>query len=339
MEKKRIILLIIGLILIIGPFFLNFYSVYKLISVALGILLIDIFLATKSKTNIFLLIYLPIILVLLTYSIDYIKTYTLKLSPIYVLENKINDDVSIYNSIFYRVFKCQNEYIFDNDYEKNFACSPTMLENIDINKLLNEPEESFHEYKNDFIKITGKISKINGNTSIELREYTIQDNAINGYVKFNETSKLTVNLKNINISNYKIYDYITVVGLLENFNKDSMELSLTSSIIEKNDLYDKYDFQVILSNNCDNSIKEYTDNFYTKCIENIYLDYKIDKYELSYALKDGKITLEEIINNSEIREIDNKKLYKLEKFNILSCSENKNILLNNNEVDYSLCDE
>lgn len=339
MKKKRIIFCIFSLCLIIIPFFINVYSIYKIISVCLGIILLDIFFATNKKIHLFLLIYLPLLLLIFTYGIDYIKTYTLHLRPIYVFENKINDNVSVYNSLFYRVYKCGSKEIFDNNYEKNYMCDTELIEKIDINKLLNEPKESFKKHKNNFIKVEGKISKISGTSSIEMKAYTDVEEQLNGYVKFDETSKLIINLDGIDVSNYKIYDYITVVGLLDSFDKKNNTLNLIDIKIEENNLYSEYDIHIIESNECEKTPKEYIDNYSLYCIENIYLDYKVDKYELSYALKDKKITMEEILKNTEVLEKDNYKVYKHEKFNVLSCSEEKNIIFNKNEkIDYSLCE-
>jgi len=340
MSKRKIILIIVSLFLIIGPFFINIYSFYKLISIILGIILLDVSFTINKKINIFLLFYLPILLLIFTYALDYIKTYTLDLSPIYIIENKINDNVSIYNSLFYRVIKCNDEYIFDNQYKKNFVCDSSLIKEININKLLNEPEESYKEYKKDFIKVTGKISKISGTSSFLMQAYTEVEGRLNGYVKFNETSSLKINTFGIDISNYRVYDYITIIGYLDEYNKKEQELILTNVKVEENNIYDRFDIQVIESSECNNNLKEYASDLYSYCIENVYLDYKVDKYELSYAIKDKKIIFDELKNMGELETIDNIKLYKLEKFNILECSNEKNILINKNgRLDYSLCEE
>lgn len=338
MKKKKIILIIISLFLMILPFFINVYSIYRLILVCFGITLLDVSFAINKKNNIFLLIYLPIVFLIFTYSIDYIKTYALDLKPIFIFENKINNKVSIYNSLFYRIYKCENEYYFDNNYEKNFTCNPDLIENIDINKLLNEPKNSFKEYKNDFIKVTGKISKIVGTSSIEMQAYNLVEGELNGYVKFNETSKLIINLNGIDVSNYKIYDYITVVGLLNSYDDNINKLTLIDTVLEEKELYNEYTIHIIENDN--EEIKEYVNNIYLYGIDNIYLDYNVDKYELSYVIKDKKITLDELIRNSEIIEEDNIKTYKLDKFNVISCNEEKNIIINKNiKLDYSICEE
>lgn len=337
--KKKVFLIIFSIVLIIVPFFINVYSIYRLISVCLGITLLDISLITVKKPRIFLLIYLPILLLIFTYSIDYMKTYILDLRPIFVIKNKINNNVTIYNSLFYRIYKCGEDEYFDNNYEKNFMCKTNLIEETDINILLNDPKISFKEHKNDFIKVVGKISKISGTSSIEMQAYTEVEDKLNGYVKFNETSKLIINLDGLDISNYKIYDYITLVGLLDSYDKKTNTLSLTDIKIEENNLYSEYDIHVIESSSCTKELKEYVNNYYLYCLENIYLDYKVDKYELSYALKDKKITMDELLKDTLVEEIDNIKVYKNEKFNILSCNENKNIIINKNEkIDYSLCE-
>ena len=339
MKKFEKILLIIGLILIIIPYFINIYTIFKLISLLLGIIIIAIVLIINKKINIFLALYLPILLLIFTYAIDYLKVAFLDLSPIYVLENKTNEQVSTYNSLFYRIIKCNKKYIFDDKYNISFPCDTSLIANIDINKLLNEPKEQYHKYHHDFIKVTGKISKINGNSSIEMQAYIATDKTINGYVEFNNTSKLKIMLKNINTNNYKIYDYVTFVGFLSGYKENSNELILTNTKLEENNLYDDYDLQVIESSNCNNEIKLYQDNLYTYCIDNVFINYKVDKYELSYVLKDKKIELQDLLKNSNYIEEENYKIYNLEKFKILECSPNKSILINNKEkVDYSLCE-
>ncbi len=338
MKNKKIIILIVSLILIIVPFFINVFTILKLISLVLGIMLLDVYFIMRKKMNLFWLIYLPILLLVFTYSLDYIKTYVFDVSPIYILENKINKDVSIYNSLFYRIYKCKDEYIFDNEYQMNFACDTNLMDDMDINTILAEPRATYQKYSHKFIKVTGKISKIIGKSKIEMQEYTTSDKDVNGYVKFNDASKLVIYLNEEELKNYKIYDYITVVGLLDNFKKSNEELTLINTKVEDNDLYSHYTLEVIESNACDNSLKEYTDNFYTVCIDDVFVNYDVGNYELDYVLKDGKFTFADLIKDGQVRKENNYNVYELDKFNILACN-NKNILLKKDlEIDYSLCD-
>ncbi len=339
MKKRRLFFIIFSLLLIIIPFFINVYNIFRLLIVILGIILLDLSLVIDKKKHIFLLLYLPIVLLVLVYSVDYIHTYMWNLKSIFVLENKINNKVSVYNSLFYRVYKCDNEYIFDNNYEKNFACSEELLDQIDINIFLNEPIESYKKYKNDFVKIYGKISKIVGKSTIELQDYNVTDNSINGYVDFKDTSKLTINVYDEDISLYRIYDYIEVIGRVDSINKDNNEIILEDTKIIDNKLYDNYTLEVILKDKCDNTLTKYSDDTYTKCIQNIYLDYGVNKYELSYVLKTGKVKLDNILSNAKVEEDKGVKIYILDKFKIMECN-NKKIFLNKDErEDYSWCEE
>ncbi len=340
MKNKRIIILIVSLLLMIIPFFLNIFTIFKLISLIIGIILFDVYFIIGKKMNLFWIIYLPILLLVFTYSLDYMKTYILDVSPIYILENKINNKVSIYNSLFYRIYKCEDKYIFDNEYKMNFACDTKAIDNLDINTLLAVPNTTYKKYKHDFIKVTGKISKIVGKSKLEMQSYIQESKDINGYVKFNEGSKLIIYLNEEELQSYKIYDYITVVGLLDNFNKKDEELTLINPKVEKNDLYNNFTLEVIESKNCEHDLKEYTDKFYTLCLDNVYVNYEVDKYELAYVLKDGKITMADLIKDASVKNENNYHLYELEKFNILSCQNDKNILMNKDlEGDYSLCEE
>ena len=70
MNKKAIIFIIIGTFFIIIPFFFNTYNIIRLISVLLGIVLITISLIFKENKNIYLIIIVPLILIVLTYSLD-----------------------------------------------------------------------------------------------------------------------------------------------------------------------------------------------------------------------------------------------------------------------------
>lgn len=214
------------------------------------------------------------------------------------------------------------------------------LDNIDINMLLNEPKETYKKYHHQFIKVTGKISKISGNSAITLQAYIKDDNEINGHVVFNETSKLTIYVNGLDVSNYRIYDYITITGFLSDYVAKKQELILTKCSLEENPLYDKYEIQLTESRECNNYIKKYFDNLYTYCVDNIYLDYKVDKYELSYALKDQKISLESLYIGAKYKLENGYKIYELEKLNILLCDENKQIIFNKHKkMNYSFCKE
>lgn len=339
MKKK--IFYTIGLIFMIIPFFINVYSIFRLVSLLCGIIIILLtFNNFKStKFNILIFIYLGFILFVNTYCIDYLLASFLDYYPIYTYRYKSNENVKVYNSIFYRVYDCKGSLVFDNNYSKEYACNTSLIESDDINKVLSDKKAYYKNNHDKFVKITGKVSKINGNSSIELRSFVIdEDNTLNGYVVFDKNSQLDIMINNkMDVSHYKIYDYITVIGRVDRLMNNT--ITLADVVIEENDLYEDYTLSVIEPTEC-NEIKEYVDGYYTYCISNIYLDYGIDKYELSYALKDKKITFDNLKRKYlKLEEQEDLDLYYFEKFNILVCNENKKIILNKNSVEtYSFCE-
>ena len=280
----------------------------------------------KKKRSIFLIILVPLIILVVSLGLDTLLVYKLRYVPIFSLQVKSNKDVKTYNSLFYRVYDCKKDLILDYGYNKNYACSNDLLETISVNKFLQDSKASFKEYKNKFVRINGKVSKISGNEVIEMAEYTKSDDVLNGYVNFNLSNSLKVLTKD-DLSKYRIYDYIDVVLI-------------------PSGLYDSYSFEIINNNDnkLSNLVKE-KDYYYYK-ISSINIKYDQDNiYELSYVLIDERIKYEDLVKNVEFESIKDKedkeiaKKYSLEKFNILECSNNKKIFVNKSvNVNSNICD-
>ena len=130
----------------------------------------------------------------------------------------------------------------------------------------------------------------------------------------------------INVSKQTLYKY------------ENNTIYMDNVVIENKELYSNYKLSIIEPTSCD-GLQEYTEHYYTYCLANIYVDYGIDKYELSYALKDKKITFDNLKNNYlTIEEKDEMDLYTLENFKILVCNEEKIILLNKEtKNEYNIC--
>ena len=121
MKKSTVVLLIIGIILLIIPFCLSEYSLARIIILALGIFLITLSFVFLKRKNIFLIIILPIILICLSYAVDTFLFYKFDKIPIYVYEVSSSDKVKVYNSLFYRIFDCNDSLILDYGYKKNIS--------------------------------------------------------------------------------------------------------------------------------------------------------------------------------------------------------------------------
>lgn len=343
MKKRLIWLLGIGLTLMIVPFIINKYSIFRVISLVIGVILIEVCFCLKKKRNIFLVILIPVLLFTMSYGVDVLLAFKLKYVPIYSYVIKSSDKMKTYNSFFYRVYDCNNNLNLDYGYRSSYVCNNELLDIISINKFLQDPKDSFNEYKNKFVRIYGKISRISGNESIELAAYTKSEEVLNGYVNFN--LDYTLNIKTTDdLSKYRIYDYIDVIGRVDLLKDNTITLIDTKLI--PSDIYNDYSFEIVNNNDekLSNLIKE--KGYYYYGINSLNVKYDQDNiYELSYVLQDEKLTFDDLVDDMDFKIISNKdeeevaKVYNLEKFNVIECSNNKKIVANkNNKVNSDICE-
>ena len=343
MKKRLIVLLGLGLTLMIVPFLINIYSIFRIISLVLGIILITVSLCLKKKRNIFYIILVPLIMLVFSYGIDTLLFYTLKRVPVFSYAIKSSDKMRTYNSFFYRVFDCNGNLTLDYGYTKNYVCSNDCLDTININSFMQDAEESFKKYHHKFVHIYGKISKITGNENIELASFTESNNTLNGYVNFNLNNILIVNTEE-NLSKYRIYDYVDVYGKVTSINDG--KITLTNTKLVASDIYDTYSFEIIASddNKLTNLVKE--KDYYYYGLNTINVKYDGDNiYELSYLLTDDRFKFDDLIQDKEYEvfkndeDVEIAKKYKLEKFDLLECSNGKKIVANSkSKANQSICD-
>lgn len=343
MKKRLIVLLGLGLTLMIVPFLINIYSIFRIISLILGIILITVSLCLKKKRNIFYIILVPLIMLVFSYGIDTLLFYTLKRVPVFSYAIKSSDKMRTYNSFFYRVFDCDGDLTLDYGYTKNYVCSNDCLDAININSFMQDAEESFKKYHHKFVHIYGKISKITGNENIELASFTQGDDTLNGYVNFNLNNILIVNTEE-NLSKYRIYDYVDVYGKVTSINDG--KITLTNTKLVASDIYDTYSFEIIASddNKLTNLVKE--KDYYYYGLNTINVKYDGNNiYELSYLLTDDRFKFDDLIKGKEYEvfkndeDVEIAKKYKLEKFDLLECSNGKKIVANSkSKANQSICD-
>lgn len=330
---KKVYLLIIGILLCIAPYCVNTYTMFRLIVISIGMILLIISYAIYEKKHLLLLLILPLLLVACTYTIDHILVSKLKRIPIYAYQIKSSDAVRTYNSFAYRVFDCDGTTTFDYGYKKNFLCEASTLEAMSVNDFLKEATENIKKYEEKFIKVKGKISKISGRDTIELSLYEEEINGLNGHVKFDASSILRIKT-DADLSDLRIYDEFSVIGRVESKRqeKDSTIINLVDTLLLPNKDYKEYEFKVIENNN--QGLKDYVKdkNIFLYGLDNIYVIYKnYAKYELSYAITDTRIIVDDLIKEKEPKIIKNEleeeiaQIYELEDFNIFKY-DNKIIL-------------
>ena len=334
MKKLNIVLSIIGFALIIIPFFICKYSIYRLVSTVLGLIIVSLVNIIYHKQLVLRIIFIPIILFTITYITDYFVMNIFNSYPIMAIKYTSSEKVRTYNSFIYRLYDCDNNLIVDNNYKLNYACSIDLLEPININDFLNN-SLVYSVYAHKFVFIEGKINTIIGNSSLVLNSYTKEDNNINGYVTFNNNQKLIIDDLNIDITKLHIYDDIKIIGLVSSYQaKDSTtEIHLKDAIVIYSDVYDEYD--LIVESNFNYEKVLILDNIYYYGINNIYYKYSEDNiYELSYLLNDKRETIDNIINNLEYITTDNENIvYFLNDFNLIKCS-NDYIFVNKYAYNY-----
>ena len=346
MKKKSVVLLVIGIILLIIPFIFSTYNLIRLIVLAIGIFLITLSFIFHENKNIYLVILTPIILIFLSYAIDTFLFYKFNRIPLFVYELKSSKSVSTYNSLFYRIYECDDDLILDYGYKKNYVCNENDLKVIDINTFLNDSNKTYQEYKGKFVKITGKISKLSGAESIELSSYKESTDSLNGYVSFNNNYILRI-FVNENLNNYRIYDDITIIGRVESIIDENgiSIINLVDAKLIPNNTYKTFTYEIVNSNDKNLLSLVSEQNYYLYGISNLNVRYANNTiYELSYLITDDRITLDDIIGNYSATNFYDEsrnlvaKGYELEKFNVLVCENDRKIIANKNfELNSNLC--
>ena len=350
-NKKSIIIVIIGLLLIGVGFFIHLTNRYRLVLITIGFItqIVGMVIYRKKK-----LILIPILVLIFASSlviIDYLLVANFNRLPVLAIRNTISSNTKIYNGAFYRVWKCNiadKEMYIDKYYKSNFYCNSKELQTIDINDFLLHFEKKYKKYKNDFVKIEGKISEIKGINSLEMKAYEFEVDKLNGYVKFDDNIKLKFlfNGDYEKLSTYSLYDNVKVIGRVVKMEEEEDEtytITLVDSKIVSSNLYDEFDFLVNQDKKCYTGTRVYYENkdqkYYFNCLNEIEIKYsEEDIYELNYLLQDNKIKMEDIYkkaNSQETNEEGGYSIYHFDDFNILKCNTqegNKDIIFGNTKL-------
>jgi hypothetical protein len=336
MNKKILGLKIISIILILWPFIDNNYSILRQVSVLIGIVLFLISLIKEKKSKL-VLIFTTILLLICSFTFDFLLVRFLKFTPIFSYEINSSNNMSTYNNLIYRVYNCNGENILDLGYKKNYQCSFALPEE-NINSFLANSSK----YKNKFVNINGKISAISGSSQISMQAYETLENSINGQVLFSENITLIINNNgNLDkIEDLKIYDTINIIGRISKIknNGQNKEIYMEDAKIISRNTFDSYTINVVQNKQCESDLKlisktnEY--NYYSSCLQSIYVVYDEDnRYDLDYVLTDKRMTFEELTKNitKESNEVGD--LYKYDSFNLVKCANSNNIIIGTKKLD------
>ncbi len=333
-KEYNFVLMVLGLVFVIVPLFINKLTVIRMLMSLIGILIITLFFKQKDfKKNI--IIY--IVLLIVTVFIDSIIAANFIRIPIYTYNIVTIGNTRVYNSIGYRIWQCDinstDNMKVDKFYTKGYICDARNIEQMDSNSFLNSVIENYDDYHNSYVKIRGKISGKNGRTSVEMQPYEQNNITINGYVSFADNITLKVLFKNAvsELDLYDIYDEITVIGIVKTLEHKDEKFTIFLSEAEmiSDESFDKYEIIVNEENECntDNNIifSGEDKDIYTYCLDDITIKYSNNNYELSAALSSSKITIESLFENEESQTTDEEgnTLYTFKNYNIIECNKEK----------------
>jgi hypothetical protein len=334
-KKQKIgnILKYLGIALIVVALAINVYNVVRLILAIVGYLCLVLSIILNKDNKLYYKILSPILLLFIVYCIDYSLFMFLHKVPALIYEIKSSDTMSTYNSLTYRIYSCDGKLIHDKFYKNRYQCDENDLKAIDINDFLQTPKENYKNYKGKFIKLTGKISKIQGSSILELKKYVVDaSNTLNGYVVFNDAYVVKTEFDNeVNLTNQRIYDEVSVIGKVDTLVKENGEyvINLTDSVFIPSSIYKT--FTVETKKNSDDSKSLLSDNYYMTGLDHFYIKYN-DKniYELKYALLDKRVTLKDFID-VDLNTITENTLFEKDNYNILVCA-NKEVLFGSKKL-------
>lgn len=332
-KKRKITATIIAIIIFIITFLINQGTVLRILLslIAIGILTTAICYREKKLREFIPLIVIAILL--LNIIVDTIVSYTFKRIPVYSYNIVTNGNNKVYNAVGIRVWQCDknsNKNLKVTPfYERGFTCNPEDMDSIDANSFLQSVEKNYDDYKNNYLKIKGKISKISGTNIVELQAYENAEITVNGYVEFFENITLRVILDSKDYLNtFDVYDDITLVGIIKNIDKTDNKTVVymyEGKVVSDINL-EEYDITVSSIKNCDIApeliFSDGFDYIYSYCVNDVIISYNEEnKYELSAALSAGKITLNQLLNDTTKKE-DNEigTLYTSKNYNIVKCN-------------------
>lgn len=322
--KKRIISLVIGTLFLIIALALNTFNLFRTILALSSIVLVTYSMQLERNSK---KIFIPLYVIVLTFfviGIDYLNVSLFKKTPIITTSIITNESGVVYNGIGYRVWKCNNSDIkVDPLYRIGYYCEVENMSAESVNNALPTINDNFDHYKGNYVKILGRVSKVENDSKFIMETYK----EINNTVQYNNQFKLLVNFNygSNKVTELKENDIVTVVGRIES--KFGNEITMVDakfkdeatsqgdvSFDAENNIYCEYDKELWFQT--DKNI------YYKSCINDVNITVDNKQYNLMNAISNSIITLEQIENESlgyETQSKDNSTMYKYKDFNILVC--------------------
>ena len=347
--------LIASLIIIVIIYLINRLIFIRPLMWLVAVVLITIFLRQFFKMNKRVMILTTIVLFFVSIVVDGILVTVFKRIPAFTYSVISSDKVNIYYSPGLRVWQCNKDsyksLIVDQFYNKGYVCDVNDIVTIDVNSFLSSVIENYDDYGNKYVKISGKISKKNSQTSIELRPYIESEIKVNGYVEFSDSIVLKVFFEKADaaIDSYDIYDDITIIGLVKNLEGSTGKYTIymdNARILSTTNLTD---FEITVNSEASCSEKKLLvgndkQKLYSYCLSEIFVSYEETTSELVDTISSNKIDINDIYSNPLSQETDDNgnTIYRMNGYSVLVCNEetSNDVIIGKSEMKFTdtICD-
>ncbi len=325
--------LILSLVLIVIIYLINRLIFIRPLLWVLAVILLMIFLKQFKKMNGRVFVLGVIVLFFISIVIDGIIVTVFKRIPAYTYSVITSEKIKIYYSPGLRVWQCDEssykKLIVSQFYNKGYVCDANDITSIDVNSFLSSVVENYDDYGNKYVKITGKISKKNSQTSIEMRPYTESEIKVNGYVEFsnNIVLKILFEKPDQEIDNYDVYDDITVLGLVKNLEGTTGNYIIymdNARILSTTNL-ESFSINVTPETKCGEKnllVENETQRLSSYCLSEIFVSYEETTSELVDTISSNKMEISDLYTNPIRKETDENRnvMYRMHNYSVFVCN-------------------
>ena len=341
--------LIISIIIIILAVSVNEATPIRPIMWLIAIVLLTINIIRTFHLKAYAIIFVFLATFLVSLVIDGLSALAFKHIPVFSYNITNVGNTKVYNSLGLRVWQCNKDkkvFIFDLFNNNGYMCDAEDIEAIDSNSFLNSIVSNYSEYKNKYIKLKGKISKKTGQNYLEMQPYEASSIKINGEVSFADNITLRILFKNHTeeLNDYDIYDDIVIVGLIKNLENSNNKyvIYMDEAKVVSNINLNAFEVGITSENTCSEKRLVYNSlehDIYTYCLQNIFINYPDNQYELANALSSNKLQIEDLYNDPlEVihNDTDDSNLYKFSDYSIIVCdaATSKDIIIGNKKMNF-----
>ena len=340
--KKRFISLILGIILLVVALLMNNLNLVRAILCILSIVILTYsFQLERQNKKVFIPVFV-LLFTLFVVALDYLVVGAFKKVPILSYSVVTSKYGTVYNAVGYRVWKCKDDtFKLDPLYKLGYYCQKESLTSENINNVLSTVINNFDDYKDSYVKVIGRVSAVENDTSFYMQMFKEED----GIIKFDNTSKMHVefNYGTSSVSKLTPNSIVTVIGKIDHKSGNDIYMvdsDFTTESISSGDvlfgaeenIYCEYDKQLWFQT---------SDNiFYKSCIEDVNLKINGNQYNLQNAIKNNLISLEEIENEAngfQEQTKDKSLLFVYNDFKMMVCDPNvsKDIIIGRTTMDFS----